>query len=315
MPKCALARSATAPWILDALVEREGFMTNDSKEANPSSHPSTTPCRAKTPAERVMPAVVYRLPGMDAVEVHSNLKYSDVDNPFLLMDVYTPATLPSGATLPMVMLIHGGAGAQYKPKDWGFFQSWGRLIAASGMAAAMFTHRLGYPKPCLAEAAIDVSNALDYIRSHGGRFNTDPDRIGLIAWSAGGPLLSAAMRQEPPFVRCLLAFYAYLDIQRSPSHIENESLETLKSFSPISHLHGDSFSMVPFFVARAGQDEIPLMNDSIDRFIAAALAANAPLTCMNHRSGEHGFDNQNDDDRSREIIRAALAFLQAHLGA
>jgi dienelactone hydrolase len=73
--------------------------------------------------------------------------------------------------------------------------------------------------------------------------------------------------------------------------------------------------MVPFFVARAGQDEIPLMNDSIDRFVAAALAANAPLTCMNHPFGEHGFDNQNDDDRSREIIRAALAFLRAHLGA
>jgi acetyl esterase/lipase len=262
-----------------------------------------------------MPPVVYRLPGMDDVTVHSNLKYSDVDNPFLLMDVYTPPCLSSDATLPMVMLVHGGAGAQYKPKDWGFFQSWGRLIAASGMAAVMFTHRLGYPKPCLAEAALDLSNALDYIRSHAASYNTDPDRIGLVAWSAGGPLLTIAMQQKLPFVSCLVAFYAYLDIQRSPSHIENESLETLKSFSPISYLHGDSSSMVPLFLARAGQDEIPMMNDSIDRFVAAALAANAPLTCMNHPSGDHGFDNQNDDDRSREIIRAALAFLRAHLGA
>jgi acetyl esterase/lipase len=279
-------------------------MTNNPKDAS----------RAKTPAERVMPSVVCRLPGMDTVTVHSNLKYSDVDNPFLLMDVYTPRSLSSDATLPMVMLIHGGAGAQYKPKDWGFFQSWGRLIAASGMAAVMFTHRLGYPKPSLAEAALDLSNALDYIRSHAPSFNADPDRIGLIAWSAGGPLLSPAMQQRPPFVRCLLAFYAYLDIQRSPSHMENESIENLKSFSPISHLHGDSSSMVPFFVARAGQDEIPMMNDSIDRFVAAALAANAPLTCMNHPSGGHGFDNQNDDGRSREIVRAALAFLRAHVG-
>jgi len=162
-----------------------------------------------------MPPVVYQLPGMDAVRVHSNLKYSDVDNPFLLMDVYTPASLSSGATLPIVMLIHGGPGAQYKPKDWGFFQ--GRLIATSGMAAVMFTHRLGYPKPSLAEAALDLSNALDYTRSDAPHLKADPERIGLIAWSAGGPLLSVPMRQKQPFVRCLLAFYAYLDIQRSPS--------------------------------------------------------------------------------------------------
>ncbi len=290
-------------------------MTNDPKGASRATDTPTTLRRAKTPAERVMPPVVYRLPGMDAVTVHSNLKYSDVENPFLLMDVYTLPSLSTDASLPIVMLIHGGAGAQYKPKEWGFFQSWGRLIAAAGMAAVMFTHRLGYPKPCLAEAALDVSNALDYVRSNAPSFNADPERIGLVAWSAGGPLLSVAMQQSPAFVRCLGAFYAYLDIQRSPSHIENESAETLKSFSPISHLHGNSLSMVPFFVARAGQDEIPMMNDSIDRFVAAALAANAPLTCMNHPLGEHGFDNQNDDDRSREILRTALAFLRTHLGA
>ena len=27
-----------------------------------------------------------------------------------------------------------------------------------------------------------------------------------------------------------------------------------------------------------------------------------------------GFDNQNDDDRSREIIRSVLAFMKTHLG-
>jgi hypothetical protein len=73
--------------------------------------------------------------------------------------------------------------------------------------------------------------------------------------------------------------------------------------------------MVPLFIARAGLDEIPMMNDSIDRFLTAALSANAPLTYMNHPRGEHGFDNQNDDDRSREIIRSALTFLSMHLGA
>jgi acetyl esterase/lipase len=288
-------------------------MSIDAKNADRSAQTSSKPRREKTPRERVMPPVVYQLPGMDGVVVHSNLKYSDVDNPFLLMDVYAPPRLSKGDLRPIVLFVHGAAGAQYKPKDWGIFESWGRLIAAAGMVAVMFTHRLGYPKPLLAEATLDLNNAVDYIRSHAETFSADPSRMGLVAWSGGGPLLSIAMREKPDFIRCLVAFYAYLDIQRSPTHIENEGHDTLRAFSPIAHLHGDASSMLPMFVARAGQDEIPMMNDSIDRFLAAAVAANAPVTFMNHPAGEHGFDNQNDDYRSREIIRAALAFLGTHL--
>jgi acetyl esterase/lipase len=294
---------------------KKGLMTTDPKNANCSTQGSVTLHRAKTPAERVMPAVVYQLPGMHAVTVHSNLAYSNVDNPFLLMDVYTPPSLSKGTRLPIVVFIHGAAGAQHQPKDWGIFQSWGRLVAATGMAAVVFTHRLGYAKPLLIEAALDVSHALDYIRSRAECFNADPNRIGLIAWSGGGPLISAAMRDRPPFVRCLVALYAYLDIQESPSHFEKETPDSLRIFSPISYLGDDAASMVPLFIVRAGRDEIPMMNDSIDRFLVAAVAANAPLSFMNHPLGEHGFDNQNDGSRSREIIRAALAFLQTHLGA
>jgi hypothetical protein len=47
--------------------------------------------------------------------------------------------------------------------------------------------------------------------------------------------------------------------------------------------------------------------------VATALAENAPITVVNHPSGEHGFDNQNDDERSREIILGALEFMKAHL--
>ena len=289
-------------------------MAIDREEPNRSSLPSITPYRAKTPAERVMPSVVYRLPGMDGVAVYANLKYSGVDNPFLLMDIYTPTNSSENAAFPIVVLLHGAAGAQYKPKDWGLFRSWGRLIAAAGMVAVIFTHRLGYPKPLLAEAAIDVRNAIDYVRARASSFKADPTRLALFAWSGGGPLLSIPMQQETSFVRCLVAFYAYLDIQRSPTHIAHETAKSLRIFSPISYLNGDGPAL-PLFVAQAGQDDIPAMNDSIDRFVGEAIAANVPLTYMNHPAGEHGFDNQNDDNRSREIIRAVLDFLRTHLDA
>jgi len=57
------------------------------------------------------------------------------------------------------------------------------------------------------------------------------------------------------------------------------------------------------FIARAGRDEVPTMDDSIDRFVNEALAKNIALTVMNHPQGVHGFDNQNDDDRSRDHSR------------
>jgi hypothetical protein len=56
------------------------------------------------------------------------------------------------------------------------------------------------------------------------------------------------------------------------------------------------------------------MNDSIDRFVKEALARNITFNLANHPEGFHSFDNQNDDDRSREIIRSAIAFMQSHLG-
>jgi acetyl esterase/lipase len=285
----------------------------DREESNRSSLHSVTPRRAKTPAERVMPPVVYQLRGMDEVTVHPNLRYSEVDNPFLLMDIYTPPSVSKDAKFPVVVLLHGAAGPQYKPKDWGLFRSWGRLIGAAGMVAAVFTHRLGYPKPMLPEAALDVTNAIDYVRARADFFHADPGRVALIAWSGGGPLLSIAMQEEARFARCLLAFYAYLDIQGVPAYVEHETAESLRTYSPISYLVGNAGAL-PLFVARAGQDEIPGMNDSIDRFCAAAVAANLPLTFLNHPTGEHGFDNQNDNLRSREIIRAALNFLRTHLG-
>jgi len=62
-----------------------------------------------------------------------------------------------------------------------------------------------------------------------------------------------------------------------------------------------------------GCHEVPTMDDSIDRFIKEAVVANVALTFANHPQGVHGFDNQNNDDRSREIIRTALEFMKAHL--
>jgi hypothetical protein len=88
----------------------------------------------------------------------------------------------------------------------------------------------------------------------------------------------------------------------------------VRAFSPITYLASDAGKIAPLFIARAGLDVIPAMNDSIDRFIGEAMSKNAAIIVANHPQGVHGFDSQTDDDRSREIIRGALAFMKIHLG-
>jgi acetyl esterase/lipase len=150
------------------------------------------------------------------------------------------------------------------------------------------------------------------VRTNADKYRIDKDRICLIAYSAGGPMLSLGMRGDTPFVRCLIGFYAFMDIRQS-DYRNTEAAETLKMFSPITYVQKDASKIPPMFIGRAGRDEVPTMDDSIDRFVNEALAKNVALTLMNHPQGVHGFDNQNDDERSREIIRNAIAFMQTHL--
>jgi hypothetical protein len=70
---------------------------------------------------------------------------------------------------------------------------------------------------------------------------------------------------------------------------------------------------VPLYMVRAGRDHFPGLNETMDRFISSALAHNLPVTFVNHHTGPHTFDLDDDSEVSREIIRQALAFLQRNL--
>jgi acetyl esterase/lipase len=271
------------------------------------------PPEVREMARKVMMPVVYQVPGMDKVKIVQNLKYTKTDDPNVLMDIYLPPNTSARVKHPIVMFIHGGAKTEYTPKDWGIYMSWGRLVAASGFVGVTFTHRLKYPDKSLELGAQDVRAAIDYVRANADKYNADPDRICLATYSAGGPMLSLAMGGELPFVRCLIGFYSFMDVRQSDYH-KTEGAETLNVFSPITYVHKNPSKIPPIFIARAGRDEVPTMDDSIDRFTKEALAADIALMFANHPQGVHSFDNQNNDDRSRAIIRTALEFMKAHLG-
>jgi len=53
---------------------------------------------------------------------------------------------------------------------------------------------------------------------------------------------------------------------------------------------GDLPQNVPMFLVRSGRDEMPSLNDALDRFVGNALARNLPITVVNHAAAPHGFD-------------------------
>jgi acetyl esterase/lipase len=257
------------------------------------------------PEALVKPRVVLSLPGMDRVRVRRDLTYTSGDAS-LKMDVYLPEAAAPKAGWPVVVLVHGGpVPSAWAPKNWGVFRSYGELIAASGLAAVTFNHRLDQPSD-YPRAAGDVAALLAHVRKESRTLEVDAERVAVWAFSGGGPLLGSVLAERGPYLRCAVAYYAFLG---APSGTPPEP-----RLSAVEQLRRATGPLPPLLVARAGRDGTAL-NATIDELVRAALEKNATLDLLTHPTGRHGFDILDDDARSREVIRRTLAFLKDGLAA
>jgi acetyl esterase/lipase len=266
----------------------------------------------EAPDARVSRPVALTVQGADRVQVLTDRPYGQGDR-LHRFDAYLPERKSGSA--PVVLLLHGGVGADVpvRPKDWGLFRSWGKLVAASGYVAIVFNHRLGFPEPMLAEADQDLAAMLQTVRSRARELRADSERVVLVALSGAGPLLARPLREAIPGVRALAAFYPFLDLRPSSHHRKYVQGEALVAFSPAAQLRTPVARRMPFFLARAGKDQIPDILPGIDAFVTESLAAGTPLTFFNHPEAPHGFDNKDPNPRTLEVLRGFLAFLEAHL--
>lgn len=257
--------------------------------------------------------IVYTVEGMAEVAVRRDLTYKTADTGALGMDVYRPSDVAPGVRLPVVVLVPGGPfDPRMTPKDWGVFRSYGELLAASGFAAVTFNHRF-HGAARARDAASDLDDLLAHLRREAMDLGLDCERTALWAFSGGGFLLARAIEDAPPEIRALVAYYACLDLQvPAPGADGTLSAETRRALSPVAQLATGAAAKPAILVARAGRDH-PWMNGSIDRFVQEALARNVSLTLLTHPNGLHGFDILDDEPRSREIIRATVAFLKERL--
>ena len=194
----------------------------------------------------------------------------------------------------------------------GAYVSYGQLAAASGFVGITFNHRFyGWDMKALTDARSDVIDAIAYIRSNAERLGIDKDRICLWALSAGSLFLGPAITDAPAYIRCMVFYYAIMDLE--PLRKERPAItdEVTREFSPRYRLAGASKAFAPIFIARAGRDE-PGLNVAVDSFIQEAVSRKATLDFSNHAEGQHGFDVLDNNERTREIIKRTLEFIKAH---
>ena len=254
-------------------------------------------------AEVARKQVVYRIPGMDDVPVRRNIAYKMTADGALLMDIYYPPAATPVTPVPLVAIVLGYPDPQSGGRMFGPLTSWARLIAMSGMAAAIYGTRT--PDE-------DVHDVFAYLRENAASLGVDSLRIGVYAASANVAVALSLLMRDADF-RCatLLSGFTF-DVEGSTVFAEAS-----RQYGFINATAGRSIDElpadVPMFVLRAGREHFPGINAALDQFAARALARNLPLTFVNHATGSHAADMDDDTDATRRIIRQVLDFLRLHL--
>lgn len=252
--------------------------------------------RAKRAAEVARKTAVLELPGMEAIEVTRERPYGAGGT----FDLYS-ATFPKPA--PTVVFVYGFPDPRFAQglRTMGAYTSWGRLLAASGMNAVAYSYR---------EPVADLAALLAHLRENAGALGIDTSRLGV--WAASGNVPTALhllMTQPADAFRAAVLLYGYM--LEVPQAAEQFGIGAPARGRPI----GDLPPSLPLLVVRAGQDQTPALNGSLDAFVRLALERDLPLSVINQAGAPHAFDLFDDSERARVTIREILRFLRERLSA
>lgn len=256
--------------------------------------------------------VVLRLPGMDEVRVLRDLPCPSEDGGDLAVDLYLPAGVDEGERRPAVILVLGypDPGMErlfgLRFKDWGSSTSWARLLAVSGLIGVAYTNR---------RPEADLHRLLHHLRVSGPAWGIDPGRIALLACSGHGPLALSALIDDrgEPSLRCAVLLYPYT-LDEAGFTATAAAAATFRFANPSEGKRtADLPGNIPILLVRAGGDAMPGLNETLDRFAARARELGRPVSVVDHPSGPHAFDLDDDSEASRDAVRSALEFLSKNL--
>lgn len=256
--------------------------------------------------------LVYQPSGIEAVPNQQDVEYLLTDTGIsLTADIYRPLNAGNGASLPAVIFVLGYSDVGFqrifgcRQKDMVSYISWAQLMATSGLMAITYTTK---------EPTTDIDALLQYLRQNAAELGIDAGRIGLWACSGNVPnALSVLMRHDSGYLKCAVLCYGFmLDLDGITNVAEAASQWGFAN--PCTGKSVNDFPQnLPLFIVRAGLDETPHLNETIDSFLTSALRRNLPITFVNHATAPHAFDLTDDSETSREIIRQILTFTRHYL--
>jgi hypothetical protein len=225
-----------------------------------------------------------------------------------VVDFYDPEA-PRAEPRPWVLFVNGlpDPGARRflgcAVKDMASYESWGRAVAASGLVGV--THTTG------SDPAEDVQQVWSILTTRGDEFGLAPTRGAIWACSSHVPNALGLLVETIPAPRGAVFCYGYmLDLDGDAGVAAAQ--QQWRFANPVAGRNLRDLARVPTMVARAGLDETPQVNPSIDAFVRHALTANHPLTLVNHASGAHDFDVDDAGPASAEAVTQVLTFLVRH---
>ena len=223
-------------------------------------------------------SLVLQEPRMDNVMMRSGT-YKSAGDTALRLDLYYPPGYEERSNLPAV-IFNNGVGSMTLP-DWRGYRDWAKLVALRNLIAVHYQSRR-------RRAGADSRDLLTYLRENAAELGIDRDRIAIWTSSANVAVgLPLAMEPERKYIRCAVVYYgsARVDSMRQD---------------------------LPLMIVRAGLDSYAT-NRNIEEMVGRALDRDIPFQLVNYLHGQHAFDILDDTDRSREVIRQTLEFLEHNL--
>lgn len=260
-------------------------------------------CTFAQQADPVNTHQVLHIPGQERARVFKDVVYTGERSEPQKADIYVPAKAKKSDALPFVIALGGAP----ETKHWGEYKELGQLIAAHGMIGVIFDKR--YQRDQLPQGTEDLKALLAFLQKNAATYYGDGSRACLWAFSGGGTLLHVGVGGEQPQIKCLVDFYAVLDLSKYPPYNAGRS-----AVNPIEVFRKSQKPLPPMLIVRAGLDKADL-NQGIEQFFAEAVTRNEPVEFVNYPEGHHGFDVVDDNESTRRVMRQAFDFLREHLAS
>jgi acetyl esterase/lipase len=120
-------------------------------------------------------------PGPNGSSIHEGIRYSHIDKN-LKMDLFLPRE--GTEAVPCVIVISGGG---FRSQTGQRVRHYAEHLVENGFASALIAYR-GRPDSTYLASIADAKAAVRFVRSVSGKYNMDPDRIGVVGRSAGATL-------------------------------------------------------------------------------------------------------------------------------